>query len=230
MCRLERLALHGECSCITAEVLGETMIYKLGVPGEHHGAQQPCGARRGQARRRRSGARGAGAWRRRAPAKGRGVRSRLSRRAATFTLIDESYNANPASMRAALALLAQARTRQGRAADRRSGRHAGTGRAAADALMRELAEAVDEAAVDVLYACGPLMAHLWEKTPPSRRGAYADTSDRSERSAARRPCGAGDVVMIKGSLGSRMGPLVEAHAGRAFRRRDKDMLRCSITC
>ncbi len=33
--RLERAALHGDCSCITADILGETVIYKLGVPGEH---------------------------------------------------------------------------------------------------------------------------------------------------------------------------------------------------
>ena len=44
--------------------------------------------------------------------------------------------------------------------------------------MPSLPSAVDEAKVDVLYASGPLMAHLWDKTPASRRGAYADNVGR----------------------------------------------------
>ena len=65
------------------------------------------------------------------------------------------------------------------------------------ALHAELAEAVDEANVDVLYAAGPLMAHLWEKTPPERRGAYAETSAELKDSLLD-GLHAGDVVMIKG--------------------------------
>jgi UDP-N-acetylmuramoyl-tripeptide--D-alanyl-D-alanine ligase len=77
------------------------------------------------------------------------------------------------------------------------------------ALHAALFKAVDENKVDVLYAAGPMMAHLWEKTPTDRRGAYAKTSAELTGSLLE-GLQAGDVVMIKGSLGSRMGPLVEA--------------------
>jgi UDP-N-acetylmuramyl pentapeptide synthase len=53
------------------------------------------------------------------------------------------------------------------------------------------------------------MAHLWEKTPEERRGASAKTSAELKDSLLE-GLHAGDVVMIKGSLGSRMGPLVDA--------------------
>ena len=57
------------------------------------------------------------------------------------------------------------------------------------------------------------MAHLWDKTPPHRRGAYADKSD-GLAAALLGGLKAGDVVMVKGSLGSRMGPLVDAIRGQ----------------
>ena len=76
-------------------------------------------------------------------------------------------------------------------------------------LHAELAEPVDAAGVDVLYAAGPLMAHLWAHVPEARKGAYGGSSEelRGPLLAGLR---AGDAVMIKGSLGSRMGPLVDA--------------------
>jgi UDP-N-acetylmuramoyl-tripeptide--D-alanyl-D-alanine ligase len=78
-----------------------------------------------------------------------------------------------------------------------------------EALHAELFKAVDANNVDALYAAGPLMAHLWERTPPERRGAFANTSAELKDSLLD-GLHAGDVVMVKGSLGSRMGPLVEA--------------------
>jgi UDP-N-acetylmuramoyl-tripeptide--D-alanyl-D-alanine ligase len=87
-------------------------------------------------------------------------------------LIDESYNANPASVRAALALLA-----------RRSPAKGGR-RIAVLGDMLELGETgrsftpdfpkpLDGPSVDVLYAAGPLMANLVGGTPAHRRGAHA---------------------------------------------------------
>jgi len=77
------------------------------------------------------------------------------------------------------------------------------------ALHAELYEPMDAAGVDVLYAAGPLMAHLWERVPARQRGAYAESSG-DIRDTVLSDLRAGDVVMIKGSLGSRMGPLAEA--------------------
>jgi UDP-N-acetylmuramoyl-tripeptide--D-alanyl-D-alanine ligase len=209
--KLERVALHSECSCVTAQILGETVIYKLGVPGEHHainslavlGAAKLVGA---------DLARAALALAAAAPAKGRGVRSRLVAPNGEFLVIDESYNANPASMRAALALLKSARPGKGGRRIAVLGDMLELGEQGGR-LHAELSGPVDEAQVDALYACGPLMGNLWDKTPMSRRGAYAETSDKL-KDALLGTLRGGDVVMIKGSLGSRMGPLVEAMRAR----------------
>ena len=72
-------------------------------------------------------------------------------------LIDESYNANPASMRAALALLARHKPGKGGRRIAVLGDMLELGEQGAR-LHAELAEAMDEAQVDALYACGPLMA------------------------------------------------------------------------
>jgi UDP-N-acetylmuramoyl-tripeptide--D-alanyl-D-alanine ligase len=205
--RIERLTLHPECSCITASIIDEAVTYKLGVPGEHMAlnslavlaAVKLAGGDLARASLALAVAQ---------PAKGRGVRTRLKADGGTLTVIDESYNANPASVRAALKLLAQT------APGKRGRRIAVLGEmlelgSQGPALHAELAQAVDESRVDVLYASGPLMAHLWEKIPPDRRGVYADSSEKLTKPLLD-AVGSGDVVMVKGSLGSRMGPVVEA--------------------
>jgi len=57
------------------------------------------------------------------------------------------------------------------------------------------------------------MHALWEALPSERRGGYAETSSMLEPQvlAAIHP---GDAVMVKGSLGSRMAPIVKALASR----------------
>lgn len=209
--RLLRMVLHAECSCLTADVLGEEVTYKLGAPGEHMAlnslavlaAVKLVGA---------DLARASLALARAEPAKGRGARMRLAAAGGLLTLIDESYNANPASVRAALRLLAQTPPgEQGR-------RIAVLGDMLelgdeGPALHAELADDLAEAKVDSVYACGSLMAHLWDRIPLKRRGVFADASD-GLREPLLDDLGAGDVVMIKGSLGSRMGPLVEAVRSR----------------
>ena len=76
-------------------------------------------------------------------------------------------------------------------------------------LHQELAEFIDGAGVDVVFACGELMRRCIEALPASRRGAYAKTAEQLAPMLLG-GVGAGDVVMVKGSLGSRMAPLVEA--------------------
>ncbi len=79
----------------------------------------------------------------------------------------------------------------------------------AAALHKGLKEAVDRAGVDLVFASGPNMAHLYGLLAPGQRGAWAERSEgiREALVAAIKP---GDVVMVKGSHGSRMAPLVEA--------------------
>ena len=187
--------------------MGEKLIYKLGMPGEHMvanslavlAAVKLMGA---------DLARAALALAVAEAGKGRGVQHHLRVDSGQVLLIDESYNANPVSMAAALALLGRAKTgKNGRRIAvlgdmLELGKHG-------PALHAELFKAVDGNKVDVLYAAGPLMAHLWEKTPVDRRGVFANSSMELKDSLLD-GLKAGDVVMIKGSLGSRMGPLVEA--------------------
>jgi len=205
--RMEGVALHPDCCCVTASVMGETIIYKLGLPGEHMAvnslavlaAVKLAGADLARAALALATAR---------PAKGRGVQERLRFGAGELLLIDESYNANPASVGAALRLLGSARPGRGGRRVAVLGDMLELGEKGPE-LHAGLMEPMDAAKVDVLYAAGPLMANLWERVEPARRGAYAPSSEglRDVLLSGLRP---GDVVMIKGSLGSRMGPLVEA--------------------
>ncbi len=77
-------------------------------------------------------------------------------------------------------------------------------------MHAELAEFIDAAGVDVVFACGELMGSLFEALPASRRGAYAKTAEELQPKLLTAPSGPGDAIMVKGSLGSRMAPLVEA--------------------
>ena len=72
-------------------------------------------------------------------------------------------------------------------------------------------ERIDAAGVDVVFACGPTDALAVSRLLPARPpGRLCARPPRSWRPSCCRGVGAGDVVMVKGSLGSRMAPLVEA--------------------
>jgi len=209
--RLSKVALHETCSCVTADILGETVSYRLGAPGRHLALNSLAVLAAAQL----AGgdlARAAMALSHLEPQKGRGVRFRLDAPDGAITVIDESYNANPASVRAALALLGQASPGRGGRRIAVLGDMLELGDEG-PRLHAELAAAVDESGTNIVYACGAGMAHLWEALPATRRGAYAETSQDLEEAVLRDVRG-GDVVMVKGSLGSRMMPLVDAIKAR----------------
>ncbi|HJU32908.1 MAG TPA: UDP-N-acetylmuramoylalanyl-D-glutamyl-2,6-diaminopimelate--D-alanyl-D-alanine ligase [Hyphomicrobiaceae bacterium] len=142
---------------------------------------------------------------------GRGARTVFDLPDGQILLIDESYNANPASVRAALAAMA---TTPRDAFPRRVavlGDMLELGDASAE-LHRGLKEAIDAAGIDLVLACGPMMRLLLDDLAPERR-AWAPTSAELE-AALLGVVRAGDVVMIKGSLGTRMAPLVAAMVAR----------------
>jgi UDP-N-acetylmuramoyl-tripeptide--D-alanyl-D-alanine ligase len=139
---------------------------------------------------------------------GRGARTLIETDGGRMAIIDESYNANPASMRATLATLGLTpRAEFGRRVAV-LGDMLELGPEGAK-LHQDLAEFIDGAGVDVVFACGELMGSLYQALPASRRGAYAKTSEELVPQLLE-AVGPGDVIMIKGSLGSRMAPLVEA--------------------
>ncbi len=205
--RLERVALHPTCCCITASVMGELVTYKLGMPGEHMAinslavlaAVKASGADLARAMLALADA---------APAKGRGVQERLTAPGGELLLIDESYNANPTSVGAALALLDGAQIGKNGRRIAVLGDMLELGEFGGQ-LHAELAKAVEQHKVDLVYACGPLMQNLWEKLPAAKHGTYAATSTelKDQLLAQLR---AGDAVMIKGSHGSKMWLVVEA--------------------
>jgi UDP-N-acetylmuramoyl-tripeptide--D-alanyl-D-alanine ligase len=213
--RLLKSSLHPDCSTVQARILGVDLTYKLGAPGRHMvhnslavlAAAVLAGADLALAGLALAQLR---------PATGRGSRITLTTRDGAALLIDESYNANPASMRAALALLGQAEIGpQGRRIAvlgdmLELGRHG-------PELHRQMLEPVLAHGVDLVFCCGPLMHALWEALPSGRRAGYAETSALLEPQvlAAIHP---GDAVMVKGSLGSRMGPIVKALERRYSRR------------
>ncbi len=142
------------------------------------------------------------------PPDGRGSRISVPVDDGSFTIIDESYNANPASMQAAMSLLGAAELNGD---GRRIAVLGDMLELGADevALHAGLADSVQGAGCDLVFAAGPLMKHLYNALPRDMQGCWSETS-AGLRAALVDEIHAGDVVMIKGSNGSRMGPLVEA--------------------
>jgi UDP-N-acetylmuramoyl-tripeptide--D-alanyl-D-alanine ligase len=136
------------------------------------------------------------------PVAGRGLRRSIM--AGNATLLDESYNASSASVRAALSVLRliPAQRRVAVLGDMRELGDFGPGEHA------RLADAVTENA-DVLHCCGELTRHLHNALPASRRGLHTADAETLAPLVARdlRP---GDAVLVKGSYGSRMRVVVQA--------------------
>jgi UDP-N-acetylmuramoyl-tripeptide--D-alanyl-D-alanine ligase len=74
-----------------------------------------------------------------------------------------------------------------------------------------LAEPLADAKVDLVFAAGPLMKSLWDALPPTRRGGYAEKAADLAAEVAR-AAEPGDVVMVKGSNGSKAGLIAQALA------------------
>jgi UDP-N-acetylmuramoyl-tripeptide--D-alanyl-D-alanine ligase len=141
-----------------------------------------------------------------APPKGRGSRRLLPWQGGGIEIIDESYNASPAAMAAAIATLAAARPAAGGRRIAVLGDMLELGDSSPE-LHAGLARIIDEWRIDLVFTAGPLMRHLHDALAAPRRGGHAAGSDGSadQLRAIMRP---GDVVMVKGSAGSRMGHVV----------------------
>jgi UDP-N-acetylmuramoyl-tripeptide--D-alanyl-D-alanine ligase len=205
--RLIDVSLHATYSAVHADILGHDLTYKLGMPGRHMAinslavlaAASLAGADLALAGLALSQAQ---------PAVGRGVRHVLEVGNGEATLIDESYNANPASMAAALNVLGAAPVGAHGRRIAVLGDMLELG-ATAPQLHRGLIEAVRANHVDLVYCCGPLMRNLWDALSTGRRGGYAGNSEALE-SLVTGAIRAGDAIMVKGSLGSKMKTIVNA--------------------
>ena len=140
------------------------------------------------------------------PLEGRGAERVIRLAVGDFTLIDESYNANPISMTAAFATLGARRTKGRRIVALTDMLELGAG---GPGFHAALAEPLDRAGIDLVFCAGPLMKSLWDALPPTRRGGYAESADALAPQVAR-AAEPGDLVMVKGSNGSKAGAVTAA--------------------
>ena len=205
--RLMSLQTSAEGSRIEASIDGIDLVYRLAAPGKHL-AMNSLAALIAIKRLGGDVERAALALADFHAPKGRGERIALTVGNGEAVLYDESYNANPASMRAALDLLALAPVGEGGRRIAVMGDMLELG-PKADEMHRELADSVAACGVDLVYAAGPHMKALFDALPEAARGRWSASSAELTAPLAS-ALRAGDAVMVKGSFGSRMGPIVDA--------------------
>jgi len=230
--RLKEVQVYNTSTVAKAQVAGEQVLFKVGTPGAHFAANalavlaavDAMGADRDVA------VSDLGRWH---PPSGRGTHETLLLDVAdetlTIALIDDAFNANPASMAASLAVLA------GTVPEDDIGRVAAGRRIAVLGDMLELGP--DEAMLhadlanlpamqelDIVHCVGPRMRALYDALPERRRGRWVNEAEELAAQAARL-IDAGDVILVKGSKGSRVCLVVEAlrRAARGGTREEEDV-------
>jgi len=198
--------LYATASAVTASVMGEIVDYCIAIPGRHWvmnslavlGAVKAAGGDVGAA---------AAAMSSLAPLDGRGRRHKIEVAGGAAELIDESYNASPASMRATFAVLGATEPKRGGRRIAVLGDMLELGDEASR-LHTELAQPLAEAGVALVFTVGANMRALYDALPKKMRGGHAGTSAEMAEKVARlaRP---GDVIAVKGSFGSRMAEVVK---------------------
>ncbi|MDA0785682.1 MAG: UDP-N-acetylmuramoylalanyl-D-glutamyl-2,6-diaminopimelate--D-alanyl-D-alanine ligase [Proteobacteria bacterium] len=204
---LSACKLSADGSDVTARLGDRIIRYRLNVPGRHWvqnslavlGTVSALGGDLNRA---------AAALADLTPPKGRGARINVQMSGGLLTVIDDSYNASPASMRAAFAVLGNTQPQTGGRRIAVLGDMLELGDKSAQ-LHTALASDLEANCIDQVFCAGPDMAALDEVLPTAMRGGKAADS----KSLAPQVCNAvtaGDVVLVKGSLGSRMALIVDA--------------------
>ena len=205
--RLVNCDLAETASIVEAEIAGQHACYTISAPGRHLvinslavlAAVEAIGADVQLAAPALGGIRAL---------KGRGNRQEISWQDGAFVMIDESYNASPASMEAAIGVLASATpARDGR-------RIAVMGDmlelgARSEEMHAGLAQALTVGGIDLVFTAGTHMVALWDQLPATMRGGQAANSAELVPLVVA-AVGDGDVAMVKGSMGSRMTVVVDA--------------------
>ncbi len=209
--------LTGNVTVITAAHRGQDYLFKLSVPGRHFAMNavgvlavaealgvDPVAASLDIAN-----------W---VPPAGRGrsevISLDIADEGATLDLIDDAFNANPTSLTASLEVLAAATPRDGVGRVSKGRRIAilGDMLELGDeevAMHRDIANDPFLNKLDLIHCSGPLMHHLWQALPEGQRGQWAETSTDLKGQVSRL-VDAGDVVLVKGSKGSKVSLVVDA--------------------
>jgi UDP-N-acetylmuramoyl-tripeptide--D-alanyl-D-alanine ligase len=215
--KLKDVQVQGDVTVVQADADGTPLLFKIGTPGRHFAMNalgalavaQAMGADLALA------AASLGRW---TPYKGRGVREviHLDRVEINMTLnlIDDSYNANPTSMAAALEVLAAAEVTHdiGRVSKGRRIAYLGDMKELGPdeiALHAGLAHLEATKKLDVIHCVGPLMRSLYDLIPAHQRGEWAATSAELLPGLSGH-LASGDVVLAKGSLSMKLGLIVDA--------------------
>ncbi len=205
--RLLSFELLGAESEVKASILGSEIAFALGVPGRHLALNAIAALAAVKLMGADLEAAAAALARFEAP-EGRGRRARFETPEGAVLIIDETYNANPASMNAALGVLGSILRADYPRRIAVLGDMLELGKAGPE-FHAGLASAIGSYDIDLVFCAGPLMAHLYERLPEKKRGAAAATSQELLPALLKAVRG-GDAVTVKGSLGSRMGLVAEA--------------------
>ena len=214
---LDDVSLTADTTIVQATHMGAPLLFKLATPGRHFAANalgalvaaDAMGADIGRA------VLALGQW---SPFKGRGVRETITLDPAetqyTLELIDDAYNANPTSVAAGLEVLSVTPPKTGVGLVDAGRRIAILGDMlemgdAENALHAGLADVAALDHIDLVHCVGLRMKHLWDALPPEKRGEWTATS-HNLAAGITDIVDAGDVILVKGSLGSRMAVIVDA--------------------
>lgn len=196
-----------EGAAVAAELFGRRIDYRLAQSGAHGGLNSLCVLLMLDALdvSLETGLEALAGFQ---PLAGRGQTRTVTTPDGAFTLIDESYNANPLSMAAGFKTLGARST---------SGRRVVVltdmlelGEQSRD-LHEGLAGPIDAAGLDLVHAAGPEMRWLYDALPVSRRGVWRATAAELAAEAALLVA-PGDIVMVKGSNGSKASLVAQALA------------------
>ncbi len=209
--RLQDCQLRSDSIKVRTNVLGEKVGYKINIPGKHIALNSLAVL---TAVKVLDGSinKAADALRNSEPIEGRGNRIEVTivKGEPPITIIDESYNANPASMRAAFKVFEMVKPKgEGRRVAvlgdmLELGKHG-------PKMHMDLANPLLKVQADLVFCCGPLMEALFNVIPPDWQGGYKDNSHElaSIVTEAVKP---GDVILIKGSNGCKMSYILQALA------------------
>ncbi|MDX2141882.1 MAG: UDP-N-acetylmuramoyl-tripeptide--D-alanyl-D-alanine ligase [Rhodospirillaceae bacterium] len=205
--RLVSLAYSAHGMQIAADVLSERITFDMGVSGRHHAinalavlaAIKAMGA---------DPSRGAATLAKLAPTKGRGNVVTIAVPGGEIAVVDDSYNASPASVKALTETMGRIKADTSARALMALGDMLELG-AQGPALHAGLAESIVANGIDLVFTAGPLMEHLHTALPRDKRGGHVRESALLNPllQGALRP---GDIVAVKGSHGSRMNVVVDA--------------------
>jgi UDP-N-acetylmuramyl pentapeptide synthase len=202
-CDLQLLRFDNQSRTVSARFAGRDFTYRLGAPGEHMAANS-LAALSAVAALGHDPMAAAERLQDFAPLAGRGRELALEIGDRRVRLLDESYNANPGSMEAALKLLGTTSGSSRRIAV--MGEMLELGERSID-YHTAVAEAAARLPIDRVYLLGEAYSEAWDRLPEEQRALHASTRDQL-REAILHDALDGDVWLIKGSHGSGLHKLV----------------------